>query len=243
MARSIWLVYFWIWKRIWGCPLLKYCGNLSFFIARSLLWDNWRHGSATSRVSSSIKNKHSIPSKNDENFSGENSVTIHCQHQQTAEFASFTADLAIVTIPFSTLRFVKVEPYHSFSYYKRRAIRELNYISATKIGIEFKSRFWEKAGQRGGKSITDLPIRFRIIQAEILEQMDMPSFWQVILGLMRHWYGTVFQKESESSILYWIYLKSMVILCGLNLCLALLLAGASTRILREVLQLSNQDKN
>lgn len=91
---------------------------------------------------------------------GENSVTIHCQHQQTAEFTSFTADLAIVTIPFSTLRFVKVEPYHSFSYYKRRAIRELNYISATKIGIEFKSRFWEKAGQRGGKSITDLPIRF-----------------------------------------------------------------------------------
>lgn len=90
----------------------------------------------------------------------ENSVTIHCQHQQTAEHAAFTADLAIVTIPFSTLRFVKIEPYHSFSYYKRRAIRELNYMSATKIGIEFKSRFWERIGQRGGKSITDLPIRF-----------------------------------------------------------------------------------
>ncbi|MCI4171088.1 FAD-dependent oxidoreductase, partial [Bacillus spizizenii] len=66
---------------------------------------------------------------------------------------------AIVTIPFSTLRFVKVEPNHSFSYYKRRAIRELNYMSATKIGKEFKSRFWEKAGQLGGKSINDLPIR------------------------------------------------------------------------------------
>lgn len=89
-----------------------------------------------------------------------NSVTIHCQHQQTAEHVTFTADLAIITIPFSTLRFVKGEPYHSFSYYKRRAIRELSYMSATKIGIEFKSRFLEKAGQRGGKSITDLPIRF-----------------------------------------------------------------------------------
>ncbi|WP_142354795.1 flavin monoamine oxidase family protein [Bacillus vallismortis] len=88
------------------------------------------------------------------------SVTIHCQHQQTAEHVTFTADLAIITIPFSTLRFVKVEPYHSFSYYKRRAIRELNYMNATKIGLEFKRRFWEKAGQRGGKSITDLPIRF-----------------------------------------------------------------------------------
>ncbi|NTU25525.1 flavin monoamine oxidase family protein [Bacillus tequilensis] len=90
----------------------------------------------------------------------EHNVTIYCQHQQTAEHETFTADLAIVTIPFSTLRFVKIEPYHSFSSYKRRAIRELNYMSATKIGIEFKSRFWEKTGQRGGKSITDLPIRF-----------------------------------------------------------------------------------
>lgn len=65
-----------------------------------------------------------------------------------------------MTIPFSTLRFVEVEPYHSFSYYKRRSIRELNYISATKIAIEFKSRFWERGGQHGGRSITDLPIRF-----------------------------------------------------------------------------------
>ena len=88
------------------------------------------------------------------------SVTIHCIHQQSAEPLALTADLAIVTIPFSALRFVKVEPYDSFSYYKRRAIRELNYIAATKTGIEFKSRFWERAGQCGGKSITDLPVRF-----------------------------------------------------------------------------------
>ncbi|MDR7000157.1 monoamine oxidase [Neobacillus niacini] len=53
-----------------------------------------------------------------------------------------------------------IEPFQSFSYFKRRAIREINYMAATKVGIEFKSRFWEKAGQFGGKSITDLPIRF-----------------------------------------------------------------------------------
>ncbi|WML44858.1 flavin monoamine oxidase family protein [Neobacillus sp. PS3-40] len=88
------------------------------------------------------------------------SVTIHSTHQHTLENSTITSDLAIVTIPFSVLRFVKVEPYHSFSYYKRRAIRELNYMSSTKIGIEFKSRFWERYGQNGGKSITDLPIRF-----------------------------------------------------------------------------------
>lgn len=90
----------------------------------------------------------------------QDSVTIHTLHQQTSDHFKMTADLAIVTIPFSTLRFVKVEPFDSFSYYKRRAIRELNYISSTKIGIEFKSRFWEREGQNGGKSITDLPIRF-----------------------------------------------------------------------------------
>lgn len=90
----------------------------------------------------------------------QNSVTIHCKHHLTAENFMLTGDLAIVTIPFSTLRFVKFEPYDSFSYYKRVAIRELNYMASTKIGIEFKSRFWEKEGQYGGKSITDLPIRF-----------------------------------------------------------------------------------
>lgn len=90
----------------------------------------------------------------------QNSVTIHCKHQKTDESFSITGDLAIVTIPFSTLRFVKVEPYESFSYYKRTAIRELNYMASSKIAIEFKSRFWEKVGQLGGKSITDLPIRF-----------------------------------------------------------------------------------
>ncbi|WP_042375477.1 flavin monoamine oxidase family protein [Neobacillus jeddahensis] len=89
-----------------------------------------------------------------------NSVTIHSIHPHTLEQSTLTSDLAIITIPFSVLRYVQVEPYHSFSYYKRRAIRELNYMATTKIGIEFKSRFWEKYNQFGGKSITDLPIRF-----------------------------------------------------------------------------------
>ncbi|UOE53664.1 flavin monoamine oxidase family protein [Bacillus sp. CMF12] len=92
-----------------------------------------------------------------------NNVAIQVTHQQSKVPSSITGDLAIVTIPFSVLRFVNVEPFHSFSYYKRRAIRELNYIAATKIAIEFKSRFWEKEGQLGGKTITDLPIRFSFL--------------------------------------------------------------------------------
>ncbi|PEX91476.1 flavin monoamine oxidase family protein [Bacillus cereus] len=90
----------------------------------------------------------------------DNKVMMQVTHEQTLEQFTVTGDVAIVTIPFSALRFVEIQPYDLFSYYKRRAIRELNYIAATKIAIEFKSRFWEREGQCGGKSITDLPIRF-----------------------------------------------------------------------------------
>lgn len=90
----------------------------------------------------------------------DNKVMMQVIHEQTLHSFMVTGDIAIVTIPFSVLRFVEVQPLHLFSYFKRRAIRELNYIAATKIAIEFKSRFWERVGQCGGKSITDLPIRF-----------------------------------------------------------------------------------
>lgn len=89
-----------------------------------------------------------------------NGVAIRCTHQHSQQPFTITGDLAIVTIPFTALRFVNVKPYNSFSYLKRRAIRELNYMAATKIAIEFKSRFWEREGQLGGKTITDQPIRF-----------------------------------------------------------------------------------
>lgn len=89
-----------------------------------------------------------------------NSVTVHTTDPRSKQNSTVTSDLAIITIPFSVLRFVTIGPFNSFSYYKRRAIREINYMAATKIGLEFKSRFWERYGQYGGKSITDLPIRF-----------------------------------------------------------------------------------
>jgi monoamine oxidase len=52
-----------------------------------------------------------------------------------------TGDCAIVTIPFSSLRHVIVEPL--LSYRKRRAIIELHYDSATKVLLEFSQRWWE----------------------------------------------------------------------------------------------------
>lgn len=89
-----------------------------------------------------------------------NQVTIECVNPETSQATRFTGDLAILTLPFSALDRVEVIPQNTFSYYKWRAIRELHYVASSKIGIEFKERFWERQGMYGGQSITDLPIRF-----------------------------------------------------------------------------------
>lgn len=102
----------------------------------------------------------------------DNGVTAFYRNEETFEYSSITGDLVIVTIPFSTMRFVEVEPFDSISHEKWKAIRELHYMPATKIGIQFKSRFWEEQGQLGGRIITDLPIRYAYYQAMELERRD-----------------------------------------------------------------------
>ncbi len=57
------------------------------------------------------------------------------------ETETFTADVAIVTIPFSSLRHVEIAP--PLPYRKRRAVIELHYDSATKVLLEFSRRWWE----------------------------------------------------------------------------------------------------
>ncbi|WP_369899980.1 flavin monoamine oxidase family protein [Bacillus manliponensis] len=90
----------------------------------------------------------------------ETGVTAYCRNEENYEYSSITGDLVIVTIPFTTMRFVEIDPYDSVSHEKWKAIRELHYMPATKIGVQFKSRFWEEQGQLGGRIITDLPIRY-----------------------------------------------------------------------------------
>ncbi|WP_030378392.1 MULTISPECIES: flavin monoamine oxidase family protein [unclassified Streptomyces] len=53
----------------------------------------------------------------------------------------FTADAAVVTVPFAGLRHVQIDP--PMSYGKRRAVTELHYDSATKVLLEFSRRWWE----------------------------------------------------------------------------------------------------
>lgn len=68
-------------------------------------------------------------------------VRVQTVDEAGAPAEDYTADLAIVTIPFSSLRHVLFEP--PLSYGKRRAIIELHYDSATKIMLEFSRRWWE----------------------------------------------------------------------------------------------------
>ena len=90
----------------------------------------------------------------------ERAVTLRYSHPSSPTPESITCDAAVITIPFSALRMVGIEP-GCFSPEKMRAIRSLHYDTSTKVMIEFKSRFWEREhGIRGGHSVTDLPIRF-----------------------------------------------------------------------------------
>ncbi|GGE03950.1 putative L-amino-acid oxidase YobN [Marinithermofilum abyssi] len=91
-----------------------------------------------------------------------NQVTIHSVHTKLMQPFQITGDLAIVTIPFSILQFVDFEPRNSISHNKWKAIRELHYVGSTKTGIQFKSRFWEREGMYGGKTVSDLPITYTL---------------------------------------------------------------------------------
>ncbi|UCZ53969.1 flavin monoamine oxidase family protein [Bacillus shivajii] len=89
-----------------------------------------------------------------------NSVTVFTQDQNALEESVLHGDYAIITLPFSALQLVDIQPREAFSRKKWKAIRDLRYIPATRIGMEFRSRFWEKQGLFGGHTVTDLPSRF-----------------------------------------------------------------------------------
>lgn len=93
-------------------------------------------------------------------FQSDNQVTIHSKHTVTQQLYETICDIAILTIPFSILQFVEVVPHSSFSHNKWKAIRELHYSTSTKIGLQFKSKFWEAQGIHGGQTSSDLPIRY-----------------------------------------------------------------------------------
>lgn len=68
------------------------------------------------------------------------------------------ADYGVVALPFPVLRQIDVQ--QPFSAAKQRAIRELHYDASTKVFVQCRRRFWEEdEGIRGGRMVTDLPMR------------------------------------------------------------------------------------
>lgn len=70
-------------------------------------------------------------------------------------YHTLAADHLICAVPFSVQKNIEVDP--AFSIEKQRAIEELPYLSASKIFLQSKKRFWASAGE-SGFAMTDLPI-------------------------------------------------------------------------------------
>ena len=80
-------------------------------------------------------------------------------------------DFLLCTLPFPVLERLIVEP--DFSGPKRRAIRELNYDSSTKVLAITRRRFWEEEdGIYGGGTFTDLPTGTTYYPANNAEAKD-----------------------------------------------------------------------
>ncbi len=69
-------------------------------------------------------------------------VTIQSNQEGTSNTCNITGDLAIVTIPFTVLKFVEVEPHDSFSHNKWKAIRKDDYRPADTVHLLSKS--WDR---------------------------------------------------------------------------------------------------
>ncbi|GAB3800783.1 flavin monoamine oxidase family protein [Virgibacillus kimchii] len=88
----------------------------------------------------------------------EDGIKVKTKSVRSEEMQVFSGDYVITTLPFSTFKLVDIEPYHSISHKKHQALRELKNIPAVKVGIEFRTRFWER--KRIGHITSDFPIRF-----------------------------------------------------------------------------------
>ncbi|CAG7850867.1 Putative bifunctional amine oxidase DDB_G0291301 Includes: RecName: Full=Putative sarcosine oxidase; Short=PSO; Includes: RecName: Full=Putative L-amino-acid oxidase [Serendipita indica DSM 11827] len=83
------------------------------------------------------------------------SVDVEVNHDPTSKRRY---DHVISTMPFGCFRNIDTSECH-LTWDLEVAIRCLKYSNSTKVGMKFKSRWWEKHGQRGGVSKTDGPTR------------------------------------------------------------------------------------
>ena len=79
---------------------------------------------------------------------------VRATFRQAGAHHTLTGDHLICAVPFSVQKNIEVVP--AFSVEKQRAIEELPYLSASKIFLQSKKRFWVDEGQ-SGFATTDLP--------------------------------------------------------------------------------------
>ncbi|KAI9797185.1 MAG: hypothetical protein M1833_005594 [Piccolia ochrophora] len=77
-----------------------------------------------------------------------------------AKMTTYQYNHVINTVPLGPMQAMDMRDL-GLDYTKRAAIRSLNYDGAAKIGMKFKTRWWESLPQpfKGGQSLSDLPIR------------------------------------------------------------------------------------
>ena len=78
----------------------------------------------------------------------------------TTDSSSYQYSHVIATVPLGALQAIDMDSLN-LEYGKKLAIRKLNYDPAGKIGMKFRSRWWENLPLpfKGGQSYSDLPIR------------------------------------------------------------------------------------
>ena len=82
----------------------------------------------------------------------------------------------ISTMSFGCLRMVDLDQLQ-MSYGQRNAIRQLMHTPSVKIGLQFKTAWWEKLSIVGGQSSTDRPIRENPIQTIKIQIVDCGLQW------------------------------------------------------------------
>ncbi|GEN52566.1 flavin monoamine oxidase family protein [Halobacillus faecis] len=148
-------------------------------------------------------------------------VTVHTEDQRFSKPSCWSGDLLLTTIPFSAFQFIDVFPFGCLSLKKWQAIREVINVPAVKIGIEFKSRFWERYPV--GNLISDLPIRFAyqashhqgmpgpgILLASytwgqnalLFNSLDQKEATKQVLENLARVYGNVVYEEYMQSVVY-----------------------------------------
>lgn len=93
---------------------------------------------------------------------------------------TLAADYLICAIPFSVLRHIAISP--PFSPGKQRALHELPYVSAARVSMQCRERFWLEEGVVGVE--TDLPIQ-RIADMTLFQ----PRSPGISRGILQSWTG------------------------------------------------------